>query len=247
MATSKETVRRARGYLKNFYRDDKKIQGNDWDLQNKCFKKIIRSYENENWEKIHAAAHLITGIKNSNGKGIADIFGIKNLEAENLVFQGGEPKGIAYIGALRVLEKKKVLGNIRRLAGTSSGAITTTFLALGYSVDEAEQHLMGMQLIEFMDSSVDKKALIALISSPKNEGCTFSKVLGHIRNSFEYSKILHHFLNSPGLCKGDVFLQWISQAIKDKTGDPNLTFGELRDRAGSHGFKHLEGVLNFIF
>jgi len=47
----------------------------------------------------------------------------------NLVFEGGGIKGIAYAGALEVLEKENILSDIKRVAGTSAGAITATLLA----------------------------------------------------------------------------------------------------------------------
>ena len=46
---------------------------------------------------------------------------------KNLVFQGGGVKGIAYGGALDVLDKKGILKNIIRVAGTSAGAINATY------------------------------------------------------------------------------------------------------------------------
>ncbi len=42
----------------------------------------------------------------------------------NLVFEGGGVKGIAYAGAIGVLEDKEILPDIRRVAGTSAGAIS---------------------------------------------------------------------------------------------------------------------------
>ena len=42
----------------------------------------------------------------------------------NLVFEGGGVKGIAYAGAVAVLEDKGILPGIRRVAGTSAGAIS---------------------------------------------------------------------------------------------------------------------------
>ena len=42
---------------------------------------------------------------------------------KNLVFEGGGVKGIAYAGAMKVLEKKGILKNIVRVGGTSAGAI----------------------------------------------------------------------------------------------------------------------------
>ena len=51
----------------------------------------------------------------------------------NLVFEGGGVKGIAYIGAMQVLEEKGILTSVQRVGGTSAGAINATLLALGYS------------------------------------------------------------------------------------------------------------------
>ena len=42
---------------------------------------------------------------------------------KNLVFEGGGAKGIAYLGAMEVLEKKDILKNIERIGGASAGAI----------------------------------------------------------------------------------------------------------------------------
>src|SRR5699024_7257619 len=57
---------------------------------------------------------------------------------ENLVFEGGGVKGIAYAGAIAVLEKNGVLADIRRVAGTSAGAIMACLLALGADAARAQ-------------------------------------------------------------------------------------------------------------
>ena len=49
----------------------------------------------------------------------------------NLVFEGGGVKGIAYVGAWEVLQKKGILKDIKRVGGTSAGAINALLLALG--------------------------------------------------------------------------------------------------------------------
>jgi NTE family protein len=54
----------------------------------------------------------------------------------NLVMEGGGIKGIAYGGALVELEKKGILQNISRVAGTSAGAIQASLLAIGYSPED---------------------------------------------------------------------------------------------------------------
>ena len=44
------------------------------------------------------------------------------LQFKNLVFEGGGVKGIAYAGALQVLETQNGMPDIKRVAGTSAGA-----------------------------------------------------------------------------------------------------------------------------
>lgn len=51
----------------------------------------------------------------------------------NLVFEGGGVKGIAYVGALGVLEERKITLNIERIGGTSAGAINAILLGLGFT------------------------------------------------------------------------------------------------------------------
>ncbi len=54
-------------------------------------------------------------------------------EITNLVFEGGGVKGIAYAGAIQVLEQQGMLSKIQGVAGTSAGAITACLLSLRYS------------------------------------------------------------------------------------------------------------------
>ena len=53
---------------------------------------------------------------------------IQNIE--NLVFKGGGVLGIAYAGAIEILEQMGVLKLIKRVAGTSAGAITACLISL---------------------------------------------------------------------------------------------------------------------
>jgi NTE family protein len=137
----------------------KKFKGDDWSLQDKCFKKVVRAYECDNWEKINASLELIVGIRNSRGRTIYDVLA-EDEDAppnfskdfpENLVFQGGGPKGIAYIGVLEVLEARNILKHIKRVAGTSAGAITATLIALGCTSTEIKRLLTETPLNSFLD------------------------------------------------------------------------------------------------
>ena len=71
----------------------------------------------------------------------------------NLVFEGGGVKGIAYIGALDVLNDRKIIPNIQRIGGTSAGAINAILLGLGFTSDETRDILWSLNFNDFMDDS----------------------------------------------------------------------------------------------
>jgi NTE family protein len=71
----------------------------------------------------------------------------------NLVFEGGGVKGIAYGGALEVLEQSQITPQIERVAGTSAGAITATMVALGYTASEFIEIMMNLDFSKFEDGS----------------------------------------------------------------------------------------------
>lgn len=82
----------------------------------------------------------------------------------NLVFEGGGVKGIAYGGALDVLELSQITPQIERVAGTSAGAITATMVALGYTAAEFTDIMMGIDFEKFEDGS-DLGGPIRLVES----------------------------------------------------------------------------------
>ncbi len=116
----------------------------------------------------------------------------------NLVFEGGGVKGIAYIGAMQVLEAKGILKKIERVGGTSAGAINATLFALGFSIAEQRTILKKLKFENFMDDD-----------------------FGVVRDT---SRLLNKF----GWYKGDFFHKWISKHIKKKLGDANATFEHLK-------------------
>jgi NTE family protein len=72
---------------------------------------------------------------------------------KNLVFEGGGVKGIAYGGALEVLEQSQIAPQIERVAGTSAGAITATIVSLNYTAGEFNDLMMSLDFEKFEDGS----------------------------------------------------------------------------------------------
>lgn len=117
----------------------------------------------------------------------------------NLVFEGGGIKGIAYGGALQVLHEAGILQNIRRVAGTSAGAITAVLLAVGYSHTEVADIVAETDFNDFADDS-----------------------FGALRDA-------RRLLEEYGIHKGQHFQKWIGQYIERKTSDRDITFKQLKD------------------
>lgn len=116
----------------------------------------------------------------------------------NLVFEGGGVKGIAYIGAMQVLEKRKILDSIKRVGGTSAGAITALLLGLNYTFSEIKKIMSELDFTNFLDDS-----------------------WGIIRDT---TRLLTEY----GWYKGDYFRNWIANIIQQKTGNPDATFNDCK-------------------
>jgi NTE family protein len=117
----------------------------------------------------------------------------------NLVFEGGGVKGIAYVGAMQILEQRRILADIRRVGGASAGAINALVFALGYSIQEQNEILRSVEFSKFMDSS-----------------------FGAIR---DIRRLAREF----GWYKGDFFQGWIADLVKQKMGTTRVTFGDMKD------------------
>jgi NTE family protein len=127
----------------------------------------------------------------------------------NLVFEGGGVKGIGYVGAMEILEQKGILPNIKRVGGTSAGAINAMLLGLNYSPAETEDILGNLDFNNFLDDS-----------------------WGVVRDS---KRLLEKF----GWYKGDFFRSWIGELIQRKTGNSESTFDEVNRLKSENGFKDL--------
>lgn len=78
-------------------------------------------------------------------------FGNAQQVYKNLVMEGGGVRGIAYAGAIEVLEQKGILVNIENVGGSSAGAIAGLLVALNYSSMEIDSILDPLRIQEFND------------------------------------------------------------------------------------------------
>jgi len=108
-------------------------------------------------------------------------FSQQNYTYRNLVFEGGGIRGLAYPGALQVLEEKGVLKNIERVAGTSAGAIVAVMVGMGYNSHEIDSVFRSLKIQQFNDG----KNIFVKIRRLKNEygifkGDKFEKWVGKL-------------------------------------------------------------------
>ena len=124
---------------------------------------------------------------------------VMSYHFHNLVFEGGGVKGIAYVGALEVLEREGILQDIKRVAGTSAGAMMAVMVGLRYTADEIKEKLWKLNFMNFMDSS-----------------------FGILRDS-------KRLIDEYGWYKGDYFRNLMADLIKEKTGNGEMTFKQLAE------------------
>ncbi len=132
-----------------------------------------------------------------------------NYHFKNLVFEGGGVKGIAYAGAMKALEERDILQRVRRVGGTSAGAINALLTGLGCTPDEVMEILWDLDFNKFLDDS-----------------------WGIIRDA-------ERLISRYGWYKGEFFKKWIAGIISDKTGSPETTFFDIETKAKSRGFKSM--------
>lgn len=122
---------------------------------------------------------------------------------ENLVIKGGGNTVFGVFGALKVLEKKGILKNMKRMAGSSAGSGIVGLLAVGYKPKELIKIISEMNFSKFLD------------------GSTLS-YLGYVYRLYNYGGFFH----------GSDMYRWFGAALELKTGDPDITFKEVQDRYG---------------
>ncbi len=111
----------------------------------------------------------------------ATLFSQPDYKYKNLALEGGGVRGLAYAGALEVLEQKNILQHIERVAGSSAGAIAGLMISLGYNSTEIDSILQNLKIQQFNDG----KDIVGKIIRIKKEyglfkGNKFEKWLGKL-------------------------------------------------------------------
>lgn len=116
-----------------------------------------------------------------------------------MALEGGGIRGIAYVGAFKVLEDKGILQQIENVAGSSAGAITGLMLCVGYTAHEIDSILMSLPFQQFNDG----------------KGGLYGK----------YKRIKKKY----GIYKGNRYESWLREMLVARTGNADLTFKDLHN------------------
>ena len=113
---------------------------------------------------------------------------LQSSDIKNLALKGGGVKGIAYAGALNVLDSVGIFGKIEKVAGTSAGSIVATLIALKYPAQDK--------------TNPNAKTIEYIV-----ENLSFKK--------FEDGKDDFAVLTRYGLYAGDYFLKWMEDRVAE--------------------------------
>lgn len=118
----------------------------------------------------------------------------------NLVFEGAGIRGIAYCGAITQMEANGMMNQVKRVGGTSAGAITALALSVGYTGKELEQITASTNFKKFNDGRFT--------------------VAGGLNRLSKYF----------GWYRSREFDEWLGKIISKKTGNANITFAQLHEQ-----------------
>lgn len=115
---------------------------------------------------------------------------------KNLVFKGGGVRGIAYMGALEVLDEYRIVENIQRVAETSAGAIAATLVSFRLSIPETTELFNSLDFSKIPQSETKERRWKFL--------------------RFKEEENYRRFFNKYGWYSSEYFYHWLEDIIADQ-------------------------------
>lgn len=150
----------------------------------------------------------------------------------DVVFEGGGVKGVAFAGALEILFAHG--HSVRRLVGTSAGAIAAALIAVGYTPGEllaavSERRNGQPRFAGFMDRprASDFAACEIEASDMVKAAPIGGRLLIKLLLRSPLFAQLFCFSECGGLFAGADFMAWLAEKLAAKGVDANATLGEL--------------------
>lgn len=150
-----------------------------------------------------------------------------DIPFENVVFSGGGVKGVAYVGVLEQLEFRGFpLSNVKRLAGTSAGAIMASLLAVGYDLDTLLELMNALDFKDLLDESSGHTREKVLKTNRKLLAGE-PNVVAALPMVSVSPKLYGRLRDTGGIYHGEYLRTWLEDKLFQRTGIEHLTFAEL--------------------
>ena len=165
---------------------------------------------------------------------------------ENIVLKGGGAKGIGYPGALSEMHKSGMLSDLKKVAGTSAGALTALSLAVGQSPEKFEA-LTQKNMLALMVGGSELKAVYPEIGFKNGvskmeampmlqlmDQVTTAEVKGFVEGlkpGVLAEKVDQYILANPGKDKTEVLNRLATLSNPDFTSDRTgkmVTFNDMK-------------------
>jgi len=146
---------------------------------------------------------------------------------ENLVFKGGGVRGLAYLGALRVLDQPEIniLDKIERVAGASAGAITAVLLSFRLPLEDMIALFHTFDYAQFT-SRRDK-------DEPRLPPGFLEKEIAGVRSNLDN---VQRLISRYGWYSSEPFFEWLQKTIAVHCdGNGMATFSDFQTK----GFRDL--------
>ncbi len=121
---------------------------------------------------------------------------------ENLAFEGGGVKGLAYAGVIKYFEEHDMVKHVKRVIGSSAGCVPSILLAMKLNYEDIKKELLSIPFAELQDDS-----------------------FGIIRDG-------NRFLTKYGIYKGDRLEEEVGRILQEYMGDSEMTFKQLFEKTG---------------
>lgn len=139
-----------------------------------------------------------------------------NCGVEFVCFSGGGVKGVAFVGVIRALEERDVIGKINYWVGSSAGAIVAALAAIGMTSEEMTTHLTTTSFQRFFD-----------IGGKDLSTSLWSRIVG-------WKSGIGDLITKWGMARGDEFASWLQDMLESKGMDRRITLYQLYIRTGKH-------------
>ncbi len=141
---------------------------------------------------------------------------------QNLVFKGGGIKGVAYLGAIRALEEFGLLSQVKRVAGSSAGAITATLLAFNKDVNYTIgiMETLNYQMVPQLKSELETREPDWL---PRFIGKEVTKLSADV-------EAIQRLITKYGWYASEYFFEWLKEVIASNcNGNPLASFADFKE------------------